>query len=241
MEACFYEDADLWNLSCDIAAESVLDSMHSTAFDRVPSDFRQEMYDRLEAEVKVLTAEKIYRYLSEHASWTAQKDGEEPDIPTSQNEESYGLPETHKVDQAPSAAGLYDESPSRPLIPEVEMLLGRRNWERAGEGYHWLGGWNLYAMADEFRMDDHGFWERLEDRKALPALYREIGQAFRGLDSWSEYIITSYEDAERYIGKKADKNRKIYNGMIKTYFYQYIGPKPPARRPAPEGTGRDKR
>ena len=85
------------------------------------------------------------------------------------------------------------------------------------------------------------YGERLEDRKALPALYREIGQAFRGLDSWSEYIITSYEDAERYIGKKADKNRKIYNGMIKTYFYQYIGPKPPARRPAPEGTGRDKR
>ena len=84
------------------------------------------------------------------------------------------------------------------------------------------------------------YGERLEDRKALPALYREIGQAFRGLDSWSEYIITSYEDAERYIGKKADKNRKIYNGMIKTYFYQYIGPKPPARRPAPEGTGRDK-
>ena len=168
MEACFYEDADLWNLSCDIAAESVLDSMHSTAFDRVPSDFRQEMYDRLEAEVKVLTAEKIYRYLSEHASWTAQKDGEEPDIPTSQNEESYGLPETHKDNQAPSAAGLCDESPSRPLIPEVEMLLGRRNWERAGEGYHWLGGWNLYAMADEFRMDDHGFWERLEDRKKDP-------------------------------------------------------------------------
>ena len=85
------------------------------------------------------------------------------------------------------------------------------------------------------------YGERLEDRKALPALYREIGQAFRGLDSWSEYIITSYEDAERYIGKKADKNRKIYNGMIKTYFYQYIGPKPPARRPAPEGTGRDRR
>ncbi len=54
MEACFYEDADLWNLSCDIAAESVLDSMHSTAFDRVPSDFRQEMYDRLEAEEKRL-------------------------------------------------------------------------------------------------------------------------------------------------------------------------------------------
>ena len=84
------------------------------------------------------------------------------------------------------------------------------------------------------------YGERLEDRKALPALYREIGQAFRSLDSWSEYIITSYEDAERYIGKKADKNRKIYNGMIKTYFYQYIGPKPPAKRPAAGQGGREK-
>ena len=46
------------------------------------------------------------------------------------------------------------------------------------------------------------------------------------------YLITSYEDAERYIGKKADKNRKIYNGMMKTYFYQYMGPKPPRRSTA---------
>lgn len=74
------------------------------------------------------------------------------------------------------------------------------------------------------------YGERLEDREKLPALYREIGQAFRGLDTWSKYLITSYEDAERYLGRKADKNRKIYNGMIKTYFYQYPGPKPPFRR-----------
>lgn len=71
------------------------------------------------------------------------------------------------------------------------------------------------------------YGERLEDKKALPGLYTQIGQAFAGLDSWSLYMITSYEDAERYIGRKADKNRKIYNGMIKTYFYQFMGPKPP--------------
>ena len=71
------------------------------------------------------------------------------------------------------------------------------------------------------------YGERLEEKKALPELYTQIGQAFAGLDSWSLYMITSYEDAERYIGRKADKNRKIYNGMIKTYFYQFMGPKPP--------------
>ena len=73
------------------------------------------------------------------------------------------------------------------------------------------------------------YGERLEDKKNLPALYREIGEAFQRLDSWSEYVITAYEEAEKYIGRKADKNRKIYNGMMKTYFYQFIGPKPPRK------------
>lgn len=74
------------------------------------------------------------------------------------------------------------------------------------------------------------YGERLEEKSALPELYREIGEAMARLDSWSVYLITGYEEAERYIGKKADKNRKIYNGMLKTYFYQYLGPKPPGRR-----------
>ncbi len=79
------------------------------------------------------------------------------------------------------------------------------------------------------------YGERLEDRATLPQIYRDFGEAFRKLDSWSAYMITSYEDAQRYFGKKAQKNRKIYNGMIRTYFYQYPGPKPPARRKT-EGT-----
>ena len=61
----------------------------------------------------------------------------------------------------------------------------------------------------------------------LKELYRTIGERYKALDSWSMYLITSYEDAERYLGRKADRNRKIYNGMIKTYFYQFLGPKPP--------------
>lgn len=74
------------------------------------------------------------------------------------------------------------------------------------------------------------YGERIEDRENLPALYREIGKAFSRLDSWSEYLITSYDETEKYIGKKADKNRKIYNGMIKTYYYQFLGPRPPKKR-----------
>lgn len=73
------------------------------------------------------------------------------------------------------------------------------------------------------------YGERLEEKENLPELYRELGERFRALDCWSAYIITAYEDAEKYIGRKADRNRKIYNGMMKTYFYQFLGPKPPAR------------
>ena len=77
------------------------------------------------------------------------------------------------------------------------------------------------------------YGERLEDKKDLPDLYRAFGESFKRLDSWSAYMITSYEDAERYFGRKADRNRKIYNGMLKTYFYQFLGPKPPkAGRPS---------
>jgi len=74
------------------------------------------------------------------------------------------------------------------------------------------------------------YGERLQDKKEMPALYRTIGERFRALDSWSMYLISAYDQAEKDIGRKADKNRKIYNGMMKTYYYQFMGPKPPKRR-----------
>lgn len=74
------------------------------------------------------------------------------------------------------------------------------------------------------------YGERLEEKAALPELYRTIGESYNRLSDWSMYLITSYEEAEKYIGRKADKNRKIYNGMIKSYFYQFMGPKPPRRK-----------
>lgn len=74
------------------------------------------------------------------------------------------------------------------------------------------------------------YGERLEEKAALPELYKTIGASFEMLSDWSMFLITSYEDAEKYIGRSADKNRKIYNGMIKSYFYQFMGPKPPKRK-----------
>lgn len=85
-----------------------------------------------------------------------------------------------------------------------------------------------------FLISNPPYGERMEEKEALPGLYSEIGEALQRLDSWSAYLITGYQDAERFIGRKADKNRKIYNGMLKTYFYQFLGPKPP-KRPRPQG------
>ncbi len=74
------------------------------------------------------------------------------------------------------------------------------------------------------------YGERLEDRKDLPALYRKFGDAAQKLSDWSVYIISAYEQTEKAFGKKASKKRKIYNGMLKTEFYQFPGPKPPMGR-----------
>ena len=79
------------------------------------------------------------------------------------------------------------------------------------------------------------YGERISEKEELPELYTALGERFRALDSWSLYFITSYEEAENYIGQKAPKNRKIYNGMLKTYYYQYPGPKPPKKGAAPCG------
>ena len=115
------------------------------------------------------------------------------------------------------------------------VKAARENAKRAGVDH--LIHFQQRAVADLHHPKKYGFiitnppyGERLEEKADLPELYTQIGKAYEGLDSWSMYMITSYEDTERYIGRKADKNRKIYNGMIRTYYYQFLGPKPPKRR-----------
>lgn len=73
------------------------------------------------------------------------------------------------------------------------------------------------------------YGERLEDKETLPIIYSQMKEAFDKLDTWSKYVITSYEDTEKYLGKPI-KKRKVYNGMIRGEFYQYLGPKPPRRK-----------
>lgn len=115
------------------------------------------------------------------------------------------------------------------------IRIARANAKQAGVDH--LIHFQQRDVADLKHSKKYGFiitnppyGERLEDKKNLPALYTTIGQVYRDLDAWSMYLITSYEEAERYIGRKADKNRKLYNGMIRTYFYQFMGPKPPKKK-----------
>ena len=114
------------------------------------------------------------------------------------------------------------------------LKIARENAKRAGVEH--LIHFQQRGISELSHPKKYGFiitnppyGERLEEKEDLPYLYRDIGESFDRLETWSKYMITSYEDAEKYIGKKADKNRKIYNGMIKTYFYQYMGPKPPRK------------
>ena len=117
------------------------------------------------------------------------------------------------------------------IDPEV-LRAARENAKEAGVDH--LIHFQQRAVKDLRHPKKYGFiitnppyGERLEDKETLPPIYRDFGESFKKLDTWSAYMITSYEDTEKYFGKKADKNRKIYNGMLKTYFYQFIGPKPP--------------
>ena len=82
-----------------------------------------------------------------------------------------------------------------------------------------------------FLITNPPYGERLNnaEEEAVRKLYAELGEAYKRLDSWSMYVITSFSGCEAEMGLKAARNRKIYNGMLKTYFYMFPGPKPPRK------------
>ncbi|MCC0629328.1 MULTISPECIES: class I SAM-dependent RNA methyltransferase [unclassified Clostridioides] len=110
--------------------------------------------------------------------------------------------------------------------------IARENAEIAGVDEYIefnVGDATQFKSEDEFGfiITNPPYGERLEDKDSVKQLYKELGYAFRKLKNWSYYLITSYEDFEYEFGQKADKKRKLYNGMLKTNFFQYPGPKPP--------------
>lgn len=120
-------------------------------------------------------------------------------------------------------------------IDDEMIFISRENAKRAGvENLIHFQRREAAALSHPkkygFLITNPPYGERLAEKEKLPELYRVIGERYRNLDSWSMYLISGYDKAESDIGRKANKNRKIYNGMMKTYFYQYEGPKPPKKR-----------
>lgn len=119
-------------------------------------------------------------------------------------------------------------------IDDEMVRIARENAKLAGvEQYIHFQRRGVEALSHPkkygFIITNPPYGERLEDKNTIASIYRTLGERYRQLDSWSLYVITSYEDAQQMIGRKADKNRKIYNGMLKTYYYQFMGPKPGSR------------
>ena len=73
------------------------------------------------------------------------------------------------------------------------------------------------------------YGERLGEKEEVHKLYKDFGEKFKDLNTWSVYVITSDEQFEDLYGKKADKKRKLYNGRIKVDYYQYYGERPPKK------------
>lgn len=149
------------------------------------------------------------------------------------------VPRRHWYDAVEEAEDMVDRQAEADIqgydIDGEVLKAARANAKMAGVDH--MIHFQQRALKDLHHPKKYGFiitnppyGERLEEREALAGLYREIGESFARLDDWSMYLITSYDKAERDIGRKADKNRKIYNGMIKTYFYQFMGARPPRRK-----------
>lgn len=86
-----------------------------------------------------------------------------------------------------------------------------------------------------FVISNPPYGERLSTKEEMFSLYKTIGQVMSENNTWSFFLLSGYEEAQKAIAaggdrKKATKNRKIYNGMLKTYLYQYMGEKPPRRK-----------
>jgi len=117
------------------------------------------------------------------------------------------------------------------IDPQV-LRVARRNAEAAGVGkYIHFQARPLSELSSQRKYGkiicNPPYGERIGERKEVAKLYREMGQVFQQLDTWSFYILTSHPQFEKLFGRQATKRRKLYNGNIQVQFYQYFGPRPP--------------
>ena len=130
--AAAHKNEELWDLSCDIAAESVLDSMKGKAGQQVLSDFREETYRVLTEKLGVLTAEKLYRYFSERVSGRGPE-GEPVEDPAAFRDLAERLTkEFHVCDHS-----FWDreerKDPEQPPAMELPRILREKEWEKTAK------------------------------------------------------------------------------------------------------------
>ena len=112
------------------------------------------------------------------------------------------------------------------IDPEA-LEIAKINAERAG-----VAELVRFYKADARRFDNSApngtvitnppYGERLLDVQTVEKLYRDLGKVFTRKHGWSYSVITADEDFEKAFGRRADKRRKLYNGMIKTQVYMYF-------------------
>lgn len=119
-------------------------------------------------------------------------------------------------------------------IDNQVLSLARHNAQEAGVAEHIH--WQRMPMSELSSSYSYGciicnppYGQRLEDMQAVKGLYKEMGQVFSRLETWSYYILTAHQDFEHWFGRKADRRRKLFNGRLECQYYQYYGPRPPRR------------
>lgn len=148
------------------------------------------------------------------------------------------IPEKMWADAAEEARSLEKDVPLEIYASDIDedtVMIARENARIAGVD-RWVKP--IAADAAKLRFDvpygtiicNPPYGERLGEVKECERLYEKIGSTFQKLDRWSYYILTSNENFEELFGKKANKKRKIYNGMLKCNVYQYFGEKPPLEK-----------
>jgi len=117
------------------------------------------------------------------------------------------------------------------IDPDI-IETARHNAKRAGVAdcisFEAKNIFDITALPSEYGVAimNPPYGERLATMDEAAALYKRVGEIFRQNPNWSVCLLTSDEDFEKYYGKRADSKRKLFNGMIKTDYYQYHGKRP---------------
>ncbi len=119
-------------------------------------------------------------------------------------------------------------------IDPAAVSMARRHAERAGVAGDIHFQCRPFAELSSQRrygsvVTNPPYGERLERRPDVEALYRTMPEVFARLDTWSFFVLTSWRDFERVVGRRADRRRKLYNAGIECTYYQFHGPRPPRR------------